>query len=407
MLVFDREEKQRQKDRAAASPRAANFDYLKDFVAQQLVERLDDLHDREFAVAADLGCNAGHVLKHLGLHGSVGRIINLDMSPMMLERARAAGVADAEERRRLLAEEAEYEYDDFEGEWDDEVAWDDQNGNFDEENEDGDDDWEEDEDLAPPIRGEPERAAFVVADEESLPLQPESCDLIISSMSLHWINDLPGALAQAHRALKPDGVFLAAMVGGSTLTELRTAFASAEQERDGGVSPRASPLAQVSDVGSLLVGAGFALPTVDTDTVHCRYADAATVFEHLQGSGDSNASLGRLTVAKRDTMLAAACVYQTMYAAEVEDGGDCGREDLASGDSDTCHDTSPDASPKFEPDPAATLGSAQDDGAVPATFQIVYMIGWKVSDTTPKALAPGSAQRSLKDLGFSSDAFLA
>ena len=142
----------------------------------------------------DLGCNAGHCLKYLGEYGRVGKILNLDTSIEMLRRAGDAGYSDAEERRGAAGEE--------------EVVDD---------------------------QSESHRARFVLADEESLPLQENSVDLVLSSMSMHWINDLPGALEQVHRALKPDGVFLAAMVGGATLNELRMSFVAAEQERDGGM----------------------------------------------------------------------------------------------------------------------------------------------------------------------------
>eukprot|EP00501_MAST-03F_sp_TOSAG23-6_P002341 GSMAST32.ASY1.ANO1.2443.1 assembled CDS len=279
MTVFDRDHKRMQRDRAASSPRAEAFDYLKDYVALSLVERLDDL-SRDFPMAVDVGCNAGHCLKYLGEHANI----------------------DAKEREGLRKSFSE----------DDERTF-----NCD------------------------HRAAFVVGDEETLPLQENSCDLILSSMSLHWINDLPGALHQIHNALKPNGVFLAAMVGGATLNELRMSFVAAEQERDGGVSPRTSPLAQVSDVGSLLVDAGFALPTVDTELVHCNYEDAVSLWEHLQAMGDSNSSLGRMMSNKRETMLAAASIYQTIYSVEDENASN----------------------------------------SVPATFQIVFMIGWKNSNT--------------------------
>ena len=109
--------------------------------------------------------------------------------------------------------------------------------------------------------------AYLQCDEEWLPFADGSFDLVLSSLALHWVNDLPRALAEARRVLRPDGVFIAAMLGGDTLGELRASFAMAEQERDGGVSPHVSPMAHVADVGQLLQRAGFALPTVDTDHI--------------------------------------------------------------------------------------------------------------------------------------------
>lgn len=150
----------------------------------------------------------------------------------------------------------------------------------------------------------------LLGDEEHLPFSPASFDLIVSNLSLHWINDLPGAMTQARDVLKPDGVFLASMFGGNTLKELRVAFQLAEQEREGGISPHISPSAHVADCGSLLQAAGFALPTVDVDTITVSYPDALVLMEHLQGMGESSAILTRRPYVSRETFLAAAAIYQ-------------------------------------------------------------------------------------------------
>ena len=115
-------------------------------------------------------------------------------------------------------------------------------------------------------------------ESEALPLQPESFDLVVSALAFQFVNDLPGVLTQIRRALKPDGLLLAAMIGGETLTELRQSFAAAEAECEGGVSPRVAPFADLRDVGALLQRAGFALPVTDVDRLTVRYASAVAPF---------------------------------------------------------------------------------------------------------------------------------
>lgn len=316
MVVFDRETKRKQRDRANRDrdSETDDFDYLRDYVATQLTDRLMDI-TREFPVAVNLGCDGMHVAKHLDTLGGVEKLINIDTSEMALRRGLRGSIS---------------------------------------------------------VDGREDFA--ILGDEEFLGLQDESVDLVLSSMSLHWVNDLPGTFAQIYRALKPDGVFLAAMLGGETLNELRSSFVAAEQERSGGVSPRVSPLIQISDAGTLLQNAGFSLPCVDTETVHVGYADAVSVWEHLQRTGDTNASLGRLTSKPSvDTLLAAASVYQSAFYVE--------------------------GSQEEEEE--------EDEGYLPATFQVVYLIGWKVdkSQAGPisKPLLRGSASLHLSELSSSSD----
>jgi SAM-dependent methyltransferase len=132
-----------------------------------------------------------------------------------------------------------------------------------------------------------------VADEEALPLAPQTFDLIVSVLGLHAVNDLPGALVQIRRALTSDGFFLAALFGGATLGELRRAFAAGEAEKTGGASPRVAPFADVRDMGALLQRAGFSSPVADVDTLTVRYATFATLVEDLRGIGETNALAGR------------------------------------------------------------------------------------------------------------------
>ncbi|XP_043552571.1 arginine-hydroxylase NDUFAF5, mitochondrial isoform X2 [Chiloscyllium plagiosum] len=195
----------------------------------------------------------------------------------------------------------------------------------------------------------------VLADEEFLPFKENTFDLILSSLSLHWVNDLPRAFKQIHSSLKADGVFVGAMMGGETLYELRCSLQLAELEREGGFAPHVSPFTAVTDLGNLLAQAGFTMLTVDIDEILVNYPGIFEVMEDLQGMGESNCAWSRKPLLHRDTMLAAAAVYKEMYG--------------------------------------------NDDGSVPATFQILYMIGWKPHDSQAKPAQKGSATFSFGDLG--------
>jgi SAM-dependent methyltransferase len=192
----------------------------------------------------------------------------------------------------------------------------------------------------------------VAADEEMLPFADGSFDLVASALSLHWVNDLPGALVQVNRALRPDGLFLAAMLGGDTLTELRQAMMQAELALEPGVAPRVSPFADVRDAGGLLQRAGFALPVADMERVTVDYADAFSLMRDLQGMAEANAVIERHKAPlKRRTLFAAMEAYHDLYA--------------------------------------------RPDGRIPATFDIVYLTGWAPHESQQKPLAPGSARMRL------------
>lgn len=192
----------------------------------------------------------------------------------------------------------------------------------------------------------------LVADEEWLPIRPHSLDLVMSVLSLHWVNDLPGALLQIRRALKPDGLLLAAMLGGESLHELRAALLMAESEISGGASPRVSPFAEVQDVGALLQRAGFGLPVVDVDTITVTYADAFALMRDLRGMGESNANRERRSAfTGRATLFAAAQAYRDTFA--------------------------------------------QADGRLPATFQVLYLTAWSPHSSQQKPARRGSGQVSL------------
>lgn len=200
----------------------------------------------------------------------------------------------------------------------------------------------------------------VAADEELLPFAPMSFDLVISCLTLHWVNDLPGCLVQARRALKPDGLFLAVMLGGGTLRELRSALLAADTELSGGAGPRVSPFADVRDAGDLLGRAGFALPVADTAILTVSYAEPLRLLSDLRGMGEANSvAARRRSFARRGVFPRAAELYREMYA--------------------------------------------DADGRVPATFEMITLTAWAPADTQPKPLPRGSGEVSLTDILGSGD----
>lgn len=192
----------------------------------------------------------------------------------------------------------------------------------------------------------------VVGDEEALPLAPSSMDLIVSMLGLQTVNDLPGALVQIRRALKPDGLFLAAMAGAGTLAELRESLLAAESEISGGASPRVAPFAEIRDAGALLQRAGFALPVTDVDSLTVRYDTMFGLMADLRSMGMQNALVGRSRrPATRKLFARAAQIYADRFS-----------------------------------DP---------DGRVRATFSFIWISGWAPAPSQQKPLSPGSAKVSL------------
>ncbi|MGH6899685.1 MAG: methyltransferase domain-containing protein [Geminicoccaceae bacterium] len=192
----------------------------------------------------------------------------------------------------------------------------------------------------------------LVADEEALPFGPGSLDLVIACFSLHWVNDLPGTLAQIRYALKPDRLFLAAMPGGTTLAELRESLMRAELELDGGAAPRVSPFVDVRDAGMLLQRAGFALPVVDVDTITVTYDHPLRLMQELRAMGEANAlaERGRAPL-KRATLLRACEIYRERFG----DG----------------------------------------ENRIPATFQILMLSGWTPDPSQPQPIRRGSGRVNL------------
>jgi len=208
----------------------------------------------------------------------------------------------------------------------------------------------------------------VVPTLEILPLEPSSVDCVVSNLALHWINDLPGIFLQINQSLIPDGLFLAAILGGDTLFELRGSIQLAEQERKGGVAPHISPMASttrakttliedVRDIGNLLGRANFKLLTIDVEDIVIVYPDVTSLLADLRASGDSAAHINRPGYFGRDLLLATEAIYRELY------------------------------------------GEGDNKKELPATYHIIYLIGWKEGATTPKPLERASVERGFGKQG--------
>jgi SAM-dependent methyltransferase len=207
---------------------------------------------------------------------------------------------------------------------------------------------------AMPTSGGKHVVLSVAADEETLPFRDAAFDLVVSGLALQFVNDLPGTLVQIRRTLKPDGLFIAALMGGETLTELRQSFAAAESDVESGASPRVAPFADLRDLGALLQRAGFALPVTDTDRVTVRYDNVFALLHDLRRMGATNALIDRRRAPlKRSTLMRMAEIYGERFS--------------------------------------------DDDGRVRATFEIVWLSGWVPHPGQQKPLQPGSAKARLAD----------
>ncbi|GAB5357122.1 hypothetical protein AAMO2058_000347300 [Amorphochlora amoebiformis] len=295
--VFDNKVKKAHRDRIATVYQHGNYDYLRDEIASRLVDRLNDVSpSKKFPVAVDLGAFSGHVrktLEYTAKNKGISKLHQLEQSEMLLNRDKHQNHPDGVDVSYSV--------------------------------------WDED---------------------QKLPFDTDSIDVVFSSMALHWINDLPGVFKEVHRVLKPDGVFLGAMLGGATLQELRSSFAVAEQERKGGLSPHVSPFVRDGEIGGLIQAAGFNLPTADSDLLTVKYPDIFTMMEHLRGMGETNATKIRQNYTPIDTFIAAAAAYQELYT--------------------------------------------DDDDLLEATFHVLYLIGWKPheSQQTPDERGSGSTRLS-------------
>lgn len=196
--------------------------------------------------------------------------------------------------------------------------------------------------------------ARVVEDAETLALEPGAHDLVIHAMALHWANDPVGQLIQSRRALRPDGLFLGVLLGGQTLHQLRASLAQAEADVMGGLSPRVAPMAEIRDLGGLLQRAGFALPVADSVPLDVSYTDAFHLMRDLRAMGEGNAMAARpRRFTRREVLKRATEIYATAFATA--------------------------------------------DGRIPATFEMIFLIGWAPDASQPQPLRPGSARARLAD----------
>ncbi|MCJ1425211.1 hypothetical protein MMC29_003099 [Sticta canariensis] len=303
MQVFNSESKFLQRERAAADAAASrNVDYLRDELAARVCDRLLDIN-RHFPAVLDLGANACNVARALTL------------SPPLTTRISSFTSADSSPT--LLHRDVDLPFNT----------------------------------LLP----RHSRIVLPLPDSAPLPFAPASFAAVVSSLSLHWINDLPSLLAQVARILLPDSPFLAVMLGGDSLFELRTSLQLADLDRRGGVSTHVSPLADVRDMGGLLTKAGFKMLTIDVDDIVVNYPDTFALMQDLQAMGESNAALRReMGGLSRDVMVANEAIYRELHGNE--------------------------------------------DGSVPATFRLIFMIGWTEGEGQQKPLARGSGQVNMKDI---------
>jgi len=294
MHVFDTKVKSIQRDAASHLPDSKDYDYLRNHVSKILTERLDDIASRNFPIVLDLGSGYGNNLPNLQNKAGISTIYQLESSSGMLSR---------------------------------------------------------DIDLDLNFNIKPIR---IIGTEEYLPFKEKSLDLVISNLSLHWVNDLPSTFLQVRKCLKDDGVFIGSMFGTDTLQELRSAFILAEQEREGGVSQHVSPFTGISDIGNLLSGSGFSLMTIDQDMLTIRYADAFVLMNDLRSMAENNAVILRRKFTSKETLFAMAAIYKELYGSE--------------------------------------------DGSIPASFNIIYFIGWAPHKSQPKPKPRGSHTHSFADL---------
>lgn len=261
--VFDRSLKSRQREWAVSIKDSTDYDYLRKEIAERLVDKLDDIV-RDFPTALDVGCHRGFIHDAMVEKNEFvedgGRPIGAITS---LKQADTAGF------RKLIDNKSS-------------------NNGF-----------------------QVDSSFVEFADEQDIhKFQPEEFDIVMSSLWLHWVNDIPDFLKGVRKALKPDGAFICSALGGSTLEEFRHSFYLAELERKGGVSPHVSPLLRASDAAALLQQAKFALPTIDVDTITVSYANAAVLMEHLVAMGEGSAAYNRRYSVGKESFLAMAAIYQ-------------------------------------------------------------------------------------------------
>ncbi|KAF1766618.1 hypothetical protein GCK72_006576 [Caenorhabditis remanei] len=290
--VFDREMKRMQRDWAVRQPDFQAAQYLKEEIGWRVADKVFDL-TKFNPLVLDIGCGVGNITPHL-IKENVGKIIQIDMSGGMVQSSAACDDSEVIVERRHV-------------------------------------------------------------DEETLDgFHENQFDLLLTSMSAHWINQLPQWMKKCNEILKPDCPFIGSMLAEDTLYELRCSLQLAELERLGGVSSHISPFVRSQDVGGLLSSAGFDMITLDSDEIEVGYPNMFALMYDLQLMAESHCTYRRNRTIRRDVLMAAEAIYQSMYSK---------------------------------------------DGKYPATFKIVSFIGWKKGPNMPKAAKRGSQTVSLKDIG--------
>lgn len=242
-----------------------------------------------------------------------------------------------------------------------------------------------------------------IDDESShLPFEDSSFDIVVTSMSLQWINDIPQTFAEVLRILKPDGAFIGAFTGGGTLQELRSALLLADQERRGGYGTHVSPMINVSDVGNLLSRSGFNFVTIDNEVIEIPYPDFFTGIEHLQSMGDGfcplNAECTNFTQV-RDVFIAAAAIYDEMYN---ESDRIAAEQRIDLNEALLSHNTQTQYIEE-ENDVKDVIFAKKVDVTADASLQVIFFMAWKPDVSQSKPLERGSQDVSFKDLEEISD----
>ncbi|KAK5975811.1 NADH:ubiquinone oxidoreductase complex assembly factor 5 [Trichostrongylus colubriformis] len=291
-VVFDRQLKRKQRDWAVRQPDFEDAQYLKEEIGWRVADRVFDL-TKFNPVALDIGCGVGHIAPHL-IKENVGTLIQCDMSEEMVNKSHGANDSEVKIER-------------------------------------------------------------VVCDEEKLePFKTDQFDLLLSSLSAHWINDLPQWFCRCYEILKPDCPFIGSLLAEDSLFELRCSLQLAEMERTGGVGLHISPFIKPQDIGSLLNKAGFDMVTLDSEEIQVGYPHMMALMYDLQLMAESHCTFSRSRTIRKDVLVAADAIYRTMYGK---------------------------------------------DDRYPATFRVISFIGWKPGPDMPKPAKRGSQNVSFKDLG--------
>ncbi|KAK5578572.1 hypothetical protein RB653_008244 [Dictyostelium firmibasis] len=312
MTIFDTNVKTTQKNNTVTNVSdPKHYDYLMNEVADRLADRILDIKDIKCGKVLDFGCRNGALFKYIQEKGAkIDKYYMVDSSKELLFRDEAL-----DEQRQQQQQQQQ-----------------------------------KDNNIVKPTR------ILVNSLEDKIEgIEDQSLDLIISNLSLHWINDLPGVFGGLKRLLKPNGVFLASLFGEETLTELKDSLYLAEIEREGGFSPHVSPFTKISDIGNILSKNRYTLPTVDTEKITVNYDNMFVLMKDLQNMGENNAILKRRNFTSKDTFLGASAIYKHLY------------------------------------------GNDEND-SIPATFQIIYLIGWAPHESQQKPLQRGSAKKHFSEI---------